>query len=49
MVIKKKRELWGIKRMDEKYELRQLPTYNMQLLEYNLKRNNVEGICNVYL
>jgi hypothetical protein len=24
-------------------------TCNMQFLEYNLTRNNVEGICNVYL
>jgi hypothetical protein len=33
----------------EKYELKQLFIYNMQLLKYNLMGNNVESICNVYL
>jgi hypothetical protein len=36
-------------KMNKRYELKQLATYNMQLLEYNLMGNNVEGICNVYL
>lgn len=35
--------------MDEKYELRQLPTCIMQFLKYNPMKNNVESICNVYL
>jgi hypothetical protein len=35
--------------MDERYELKQLPTYSTQLLEYNPMRNNVEDICNVCL
>jgi hypothetical protein len=35
--------------MNERYELKQLPAYTTQLLEYNLLKNNVEGICNVYL
>jgi hypothetical protein len=35
--------------MDERYELKQLPTYNTQLLKYNPIKNSVEGICNVYL
>jgi hypothetical protein len=41
--------MWGIKITNEKYELKQLPTYNTQLLEYNFIRNIDEGICNVYL
>jgi hypothetical protein len=49
VMIRKKRELWNIKGMDERYELIQLPTCNTKLLKYNLTRNNVEGICNVYL
>jgi hypothetical protein len=28
VVSKEKKELWGIKRTNEKYELKQLPTYN---------------------
>jgi hypothetical protein len=36
-------------KMNKRYELKQLATYNMQLLEYNLMGNNVESICNVYL
>jgi hypothetical protein len=28
-MTKKKKELWGMKRTNEKYELKQLPTYNM--------------------
>jgi hypothetical protein len=35
--------------MDKKYELKQLFTYNTQLLEYNPMGYSVEGICNVYL
>jgi hypothetical protein len=34
VVTKQKKELWGIKRIDEKYELRQSSTYNMQ--PYNI-------------
>jgi hypothetical protein len=49
MVIKKKRVLGNIKRMDERYELKHLHTCSMQLLKYNLTGNNVEGIYNVYL
>jgi len=49
MVIKEMKELWGIKGMGEKHELKQLPTCSMRLLECNLTWNNVEGICNVYL
>jgi len=48
-VMIKKKELWKIKKIDERYELIQLPTYNTKFLKYNLIRNNVEGICNVYL
>ncbi len=48
-VMIKKKELWNIKRIDERYEVIQLPTYNTKLLKYNLTRNNVEGIYNVYL
>jgi hypothetical protein len=48
-VIKENRELENMHGMDERYELRQLPTCNMYLLEYNFMRNNVESICNVYL
>ncbi len=29
MVTKEKRELWGIKRINERYKPKQLPTYNM--------------------
>lgn len=36
VVIKEMRELWGIKGIDEKHELKQLPTFNTRLLEYNL-------------
>jgi hypothetical protein len=35
--------------MNEKYELKQLLTYNTQLLKYNPMGYSVEGICNVYL
>jgi hypothetical protein len=49
MMIFKKRIVGHLKRTNERYELKQLPTYNMQLLEYNLMENNVEGIYNVYL
>jgi hypothetical protein len=49
MVIIKKKKVVGHKKMDEKYELRQLPTCIMQFLKYNPMKNNVEGICNVYL
>jgi len=49
MVIKEKKELWGIKQMDKMYELRQLPICSTQLLEYNHMRNNIKSICNVYL
>jgi hypothetical protein len=44
-MIIENRELRSIKRIDERYELRQLPAYNMQFLEYNPTGNNVEGIC----
>jgi hypothetical protein len=44
VVSKEKKELWGIKRTNEKYELKQLPTYNTWFLEYNLTRNNAKGI-----
>ncbi len=49
VVTKEKKELWGIKRMDKRYELKKLPTYSTQLLENNPIGNNVEGIYNVYL
>ncbi len=49
MVIKEKWELKNVKIMNETYELKQMPTYDTQLLEYNLMGNNVESICNVYL
>jgi len=49
VVTKEKRKLRSIKGIDKRYELKQLPTCNMQFLEYNLMGNNVEGICNVYL
>jgi hypothetical protein len=49
VVIKEKWELKNLKIMNETYELRQMPTYDTQLLEYNLMGNNVESICNVYL
>jgi hypothetical protein len=49
MVIKEKKELWGIKQMDKRYKLKQLPICSTQLLEYNHMRNNIKTICNVYL
>jgi tRNA G10 N-methylase Trm11 len=45
----KKERVMGHKINIKKYELKQLLTYKMQLLKYNLMKNNVEGICNVYL
>ncbi len=36
VVTKEKRELRNLKGIGEMYELKQLPTCNMQLLEYNL-------------
>jgi hypothetical protein len=44
-VTKVKRELGSKKGTDEMYERKKLPTYNMQLLEYNPMGNNVENIC----
>jgi hypothetical protein len=44
VVNKEKQELWAIKGTNERYELKQLPTYNTQFLEYNLMGNNVKGI-----
>jgi hypothetical protein len=49
VVTKEKWELKSVKGTDVTYELKQLLTYNTQLLEYNLMGNNVAGICNVYL
>jgi hypothetical protein len=49
VVIKEKRELKSIKGTDKRYEPGQLPTSNIQHLEYNPMKNNVENICNVYL
>jgi hypothetical protein len=49
VVTKKKQELKRIKKTNERYELKQLPTWSMQLLEYNPMGYNVEGICNAYL
>jgi hypothetical protein len=49
VVIKEKWELRSIKGTNKTYELKQLPTYDTQHLEYNLMGNNVESICNVYL
>jgi hypothetical protein len=48
-MTKKNEKMWGIKWINEKYELKQLPTYNTQFLEYNFIGNSDEGICNVYL
>jgi hypothetical protein len=42
-------ELWGIKKTYKRYELKQFPTYNTQLLEQHLMGNNVFNIYNVYL
>jgi hypothetical protein len=47
--MKEKKELGSIKGTNGRYEMKQLPTCNMQLLKYNLTGNNVESICNVYL
>jgi hypothetical protein len=44
VVNKEKQELWAIKGTNERYELKQLPTYNTQFLEYNLMGNNVKDI-----
>ncbi len=44
MMIKIECELQVIKIMDENDELGQWITYYMELLEYNLVKNNVEGI-----
>jgi hypothetical protein len=41
MVTNEKRKLKSIKRIDERYEPRQLPTYTIQHLEYNPTKNNV--------
>ncbi len=41
--------MWSIKKKDESYELKPLPTFSTQFLKYNTMENNVEGICNVYL
>jgi hypothetical protein len=49
MMTIKKKEFWSIKGIDKRYELKPLPTCNTQLLKYNFMKNNVEGICNVYL
>ncbi len=48
-MTKKNEKMWGIEGTNENYELKQLLTHNMQLLEYNFIGNNDEGICNVYL
>ncbi len=45
----KKKGVVGIKGTNERYVLRELPTNSMQLLEYNLMKNNIEGSNNVYL
>jgi hypothetical protein len=37
------------KRMDERYELKQLPIYNHNSWNINFTKNSVESICNVYL
>jgi hypothetical protein len=47
-MTKENKKMWGIKGINERYELRQLPTYNMKLLEYSFIGNSDEGICNVY-
>jgi len=49
MVTKEKWKLKNVIGMDETYELKQLFTYDMQLLKYNPIRNNVENIYNIYL
>ncbi len=35
--------------MNKRYVFRQLPINSMQLLEYYLMKNNVEGSSNVYM
>jgi hypothetical protein len=49
LVTKKMGELKNLKGTNETHELRQLPTYCTELLEYNPMGSNVESICNVYL
>jgi len=49
VVTKEKKKSKSIKGANERYESKQLPTYNTQHLKYNPTKNNVESICNVYL
>jgi hypothetical protein len=47
--LKEKKRSKNIKGTYERYESKQLPTYNSQHLKHNPTKNNVESIYNVYL
>lgn len=49
VMTKVKRQLQGIKGMNKRDELGELITCHMELLNYNLAKDYVESICNIYL
>lgn len=49
VTTKWKGELWGIKAMDEKDDVKQLTLYYRKFLKYNPMKTNVEKVYNIYL
>jgi hypothetical protein len=49
MVAKEKGNLLGIKGLNKKKTLKQLPSSHTKFLEDNFYGNGVEGTCNIHL